>query len=853
MFINQEETKIEYPIPKDKVGFLIGTKGSNIKRLSNDSKAKIRVETIGTKARIIIKGTQEQCNNARELIRQTMEKSLLPPHLGFTILEIGDITNLSDAKFEFVEFKGHDCNVHSLDKTKYYVNKIEPVDKKEEKSNVDDVDDLIDLFDKKLKVVKPRDNKCGFMTSDKLDDCLNEISEKLTKIDPINPVGKEIRLTIFFGKELFVNVGKKIFDMNDWSNYERGRNGIGTSFQHHSPNVQKNLKLLQDSFGFKRSSRDKNNQDDDKHNLWKITSAAKDINRFAILDIISGSSIPDLRFLLKTQYELLIHENVSKIINDLQSKPLVKKDGMWFRQSDFAGKEINCTGIRQTLHKKRYVNNKYQITFLSTIQDTDHKIFTEESINLKNITWRSVENIDKKPSKHFDEDNLGKTIRETIKFAREVAKGVLEELCKACEQLNYKTPTAIQTEAIPWALQGRDIIGLAQTGSGKTAAFALPILQALWEAPQGLFACVLAPTRELAYQISETFESLGSVIGVRCVVIIGGMDMMTQAIALSKKPHIIIATPGRLQDHLENTKGFSLRNLKYLVMDEADKLLDMDFGPIIDKLLKVIPKERNTYLFSATMTTKVAKLQRASLNNPVKIEVSSKTCNDTQRLALLLRNLGFPAIPLHGQLSQANRLGSLNKFKAGNRNILVATDVASSKDYIHRVGRTARAGRSGKSITFVTQYDVELFQRIENVIGKKMELFPIGNKDDILLLEERVSEAQRIATLGLKEQQQKQRKGSRRIRIKMLGLELNFELQNSKQLSARLAKVTSSNELDSNKGEEQRLVELPIFNREIDDTHQWWRNFNEACEANNIAMERILQIVPTCLEGQAEA
>ncbi|CAI2177199.1 17282_t:CDS:2 [Funneliformis geosporum] len=381
--------------------------------------------------------------------------------------------------------------------------------------------------------------------------------------------------------------------------------------------------------------------------------------------------------------------------------------------------------------------------------------------------------------------------------------GIIEPLCKACEQCKYKTPTEIQAEAIPWALQGRDVIGLAQTGSGKTAAFALPILQALWEAPQGLFACVLAPTRELAFQISEMFESLGSVIGVRCAVIIGGMDMMSQAIALSKKPHIIVATPGRLQDHLENTKGFSLKNLKYLVMDEADKLLDMDFGPIIDKLLKVIPKERHTFLFSATMTTKVAKLQRASLMNPVKIEVSSKystvstllqyylffpfkhkdcylvylcnelagnsliiftrTCNDTQRLALLLRNMGFPAIPLHGQLSQAKRLGSLNKFKAGNRNILVATDVASrgldiplvdvvinfdipanSKDYIHRVGRTARAGRSGKSITLVTQYDVELYQRIEHVIGKKMELFPLDSKDDVMLLQERVSEAQRM-------------------------------------------------------------------------------------------------------------
>ncbi|CAG8489653.1 5438_t:CDS:2 [Scutellospora calospora] len=340
--------------------------------------------------------------------------------------------------------------------------------------------------------------------------------------------------------------------------------------------------------------------------------------------------------------------------------------------------------------------------------------------------------------------------------------GIIEPLCQACEQLKYKTPTEIQTEAIPWALEGRDIIGLAQTGSGKTAAFALPILQALWEAPQGLFSCVLAPTRELAYQISEAFESLGSIIGVRCVV--------------------IIATPGRLQDHLENTKGFSLRNLKYLVMDEADKLLDMDFGPVIDKILKIIPKERHTYLFSATMTTKVAKLQRASLNNPVKIEVSSKTCNDTQRLALLLRNLGFPAIPLHGQLSQSKRLGSLNKFKAGNRNILVATDVASrgldiplvdvvinydiplnSKDYIHRVGRTARAGRSGKSITLVTQYDVEFYQRIEQVIGKQMELFPIGSKEDVLLLQERVSEAQRIATLEMKEEQQ-QRKGSKRVK-----------------------------------------------------------------------------------------
>ncbi|KAF9899414.1 ribosomal RNA processing protein [Linnemannia zychae] len=397
--------------------------------------------------------------------------------------------------------------------------------------------------------------------------------------------------------------------------------------------------------------------------------------------------------------------------------------------------------------------------------------------------------------------------------------GLMQPLVDACEQLKFKAPTEIQRESIPWSLQGRDIIGLAQTGSGKTAAFALPILQALWNNPAPMFACVMAPTRELAVQISETFESLGSTIGVRCCVIVGGMDMMAQSIALSKKPHIIVCTPGRLQDHLENTKGFSLRTLKYLVLDEADRLLDMDFGPIIDQILKVIPKERNTFLFSATMTTKVAKLQRASLNNPVKVEVATKystvstllqyylffplkskdsylvyllnelagnstivfsrTCNDTQRITLLLRNLGFPAIPLHGQLSQEKRLGALNKFKSGNRNILIATDVASrgldipsvdivlnydlpnnSKDYIHRVGRTARAGRSGKSITFVTQYDVEVYQRIEQALAKKLEEFPT-DKDAVMLLQERVAEAQRFAITELKEQHASRGKGGR--------------------------------------------------------------------------------------------
>lgn len=202
--------------------------------------------------------------------------------------------------------------------------------------------------------------------------------------------------------------------------------------------------------------------------------------------------------------------------------------------------------------------------------------------------------------------------------------GVSPELCEACATLGFKNPTDIQVAAIPPALTGRDIIGIAKTGSGKTAAFSLPILQNLWENPQPFYALMVAPTRELADQISKQVLALGAPIGVRTAVIVGGMDMMAQSIALSKRPHVIVATPGRLMDHLENTKGFSLKNLKYLVLDEADRLLDLDFGPIIDKLLKVLPKERNTFLFSATLSTKVEKLQRASLSKPVQVKVASK-------------------------------------------------------------------------------------------------------------------------------------------------------------------------------------------------------------------------------------
>jgi len=270
--------------------------------------------------------------------------------------------------------------------------------------------------------------------------------------------------------------------------------------------------------------------------------------------------------------------------------------------------------------------------------------------------------------------------------------GVCEPICEATAALGWKYPTAIQCEAIPTALSGRDIVGLAETGSGKTGAFAIPVLQALLAKPQRLFACVLAPTRELAMQISEQFQALGTGIGAKTVVLLGGVDMMAQAVLLAKKPHIIVATPGRLVDHLENTKGFNMRQLKYLIMDEADRMLGMDFEEEINKVLQVIPRDRSTFLFSATMTSKVAKLQRASLSNPVKCEVSTKyqtvstlvqqyiflpikykecylayvlnefagqsgvvfvaTCAAAQKLTLMLRNLGFSATCLHGQMGQ---------------------------------------------------------------------------------------------------------------------------------------------------------------------------------------------------------
>jgi len=419
--------------------------------------------------------------------------------------------------------------------------------------------------------------------------------------------------------------------------------------------------------------------------------------------------------------------------------------------------------------------------------------------------------------------------------------GLNEALVSACASLGWSAPTPIQLRAIPPALAGKDVIALAETGSGKTGAFALPVLHRLIADPVRLSVLVLAPTRELAVQIHDVFMALGTPIGAKAACVVGGVDMVSQAIALAKSPHIVTATPGRLVDHLENTKGFHMRNLKVLILvrhsaalgkqnanahakDEADRMLSMDFEEEINTILASVPREgRTTMLFSATMTSKVEKLQRASLrpgDMTVRVEASSKygvvgtldqryvfipakardkhlawilheftgqsaliftaTCSHAQRLAHMLKDLGHGGICLHGQMAQHSRLAALNKFKAGAGRILVATDVASrgldipsvdlvvnfdvpssAKDYVHRVGRTARAGRSGKAVTIVTQYDVEAFMKIEKSLGKKLEAAPV-DAQAVELLAESVDEAARRAALAMREAESKAKGGKKK-------------------------------------------------------------------------------------------
>jgi ATP-dependent RNA helicase DDX47/RRP3 len=360
--------------------------------------------------------------------------------------------------------------------------------------------------------------------------------------------------------------------------------------------------------------------------------------------------------------------------------------------------------------------------------------------------------------------------------------GVCEQLCRICDSIGFKYATKIQAQTIPYALKNRDIIGYAQTGSGKTLAFVIPILQDLLKAKCSFSCLIIVPARELAFQIGSQCEILGGVFGIKIALLIGGIENILQVAIINKNPHILICTPGRFVDHLGKTKNLILKNMKNLVFDEADRLLQIDFDKEFSIILSALPKTKRCFLFSATMTSNVEKLEKISMINPVKIKVNKKyktvitlkqnylfipykykecyltyICNeftgcsiiifvDTQvcaeKTALLLKVLNFKISCLHGKLNQLKRIDILNKFKVGETKILVATDLVSrgidipeidliinydiplyTKDYIHRAGRTARAGKSGRVINLVTQYDIRSYQKIELLLGKKFDEF----------------------------------------------------------------------------------------------------------------------------------
>ncbi|KJE92077.1 DEAD box polypeptide 49 [Capsaspora owczarzaki ATCC 30864] len=391
------------------------------------------------------------------------------------------------------------------------------------------------------------------------------------------------------------------------------------------------------------------------------------------------------------------------------------------------------------------------------------------------------------------------------------ALGLKQWLVKQCEAMGLKHPTDIQVNTIKHVLAGRNVIGCAKTGSGKTAAFALPILHRLSDDPYGPFAVVLTPTRELAFQIAEQFRALGKGINLREAVVVGGVDMMQQSLVLAKRPHVIIATPGRLADHLNSNSQLSLARARFLVLDEADRLLEEGFSPDLNRILAAASNpQRQTLLFSATITKNIANLESMSMSNVVHYETKSSvatvttldqrfvitpakvkdcylsyllgqhedksiivftsSCRNCETITRMIKALGFRCVALHSEMSQSMRLGSLAKFKSSIVNILIATDVASrgldiptvklvinndvprtSTDYVHRVGRTARAGRGGMAVTFVTQYDIELIQHIESKIKVKLSALTMDEDAALVNLND-VTTAKRTAIMEMAEE-----------------------------------------------------------------------------------------------------
>ncbi len=372
--------------------------------------------------------------------------------------------------------------------------------------------------------------------------------------------------------------------------------------------------------------------------------------------------------------------------------------------------------------------------------------------------------------------------------------GLSPKVLEAITAAGYTTPTTIQAEAIPHALQRKDVLGLAQTGSGKTAAFVLPMLTLLEKGrararmPRTL---ILEPTRELAAQVHEAFETLGKQHKLTVALLIGGVAFEPQAAKINRGADVVIATPGRLLDHMERG-GLLLTGIEMLVIDEADRMLDMGFIPDIEKICKLLPFTRQTMFFSATMPPEIHRLTTQFLHNPVRIEASAPSstaatieqylvkvphdatqkrdalrmllrtqtkvkngivfANRKTTVALLeksLRKHGFSAGALHGDMDQSARLKMLAAFRNNEVTYLIASDVAArgldipevshvfnfdvpihAEDYVHRVGRTGRAGREGHAFTMVTREEAKYLRAIEVLIKKEIPYFDIGTVED---------------------------------------------------------------------------------------------------------------------------
>ena len=381
-----------------------------------------------------------------------------------------------------------------------------------------------------------------------------------------------------------------------------------------------------------------------------------------------------------------------------------------------------------------------------------------------------------------------------------------EPLARAVAEMGYETMTPIQEQAIPVVLQGRDVMGAAQTGTGKTAAFALPLLQRMMKhenastspARHPVRALVLLPTRELAVQVAEQVKLYAKYTNLTSAVVFGGMDMKPQTLELKKGVEVLVATPGRLLDHIE-AKNTVLNQVEYVVLDEADRMLDIGFLPDLQRILSYLPKQRITLLFSATFSPEIKRLAASFLQDPVTIEVARSNATaatveqhfysvdaDDKRRALhqilkarelkqafvfvnsklgcarLARSLereGLKTTALHGDKSQDERLKALESFKNGEVDLLVCTDVAArgldikdvpavfnfdvpfnAEDYVHRIGRTGRAGASGLAVSFVASSDQRLVVDIEKLIKTKIELEPLEFEEDT----PRISEQGRI-------------------------------------------------------------------------------------------------------------